>query len=171
MAETTPLQALDELVPAHLRATRHGEGFMGQRYDIIRSALAALPAAAPTDEQIEVAVNTLIFATQADDGSLPAARKFLMGRIAALASPAPAAAPSEGVKQVPVEPTHEMLLAGAEVRMNHGSARGVWSAMLAASPSMGSAVQQSDLVHPAAGQATRTAVQAAPNVPQDGGEG
>lgn len=33
------LKALDEVIPPHLRASRHGEGFMGQRYDIIRHTL------------------------------------------------------------------------------------------------------------------------------------
>jgi len=40
---TTPdeaLRMLDELVPPHLRSTRHGEGFMGDRYTAIKEVLS-----------------------------------------------------------------------------------------------------------------------------------
>ena len=33
------LKALDEVIPTHLRTSRHGENFMGERYEVIRTAL------------------------------------------------------------------------------------------------------------------------------------
>jgi hypothetical protein len=41
------LQALEDVIPPHLRSSRHGQNFMGARYDTIREALdAAIRSAA-----------------------------------------------------------------------------------------------------------------------------
>lgn len=38
-ARARALQALEEAIPPHLRSNRHGESFMGERYETIRQAL------------------------------------------------------------------------------------------------------------------------------------
>lgn len=38
------LRVLDEVIPPHLRSTRHGDSFMGERYDILRAAFSACDA-------------------------------------------------------------------------------------------------------------------------------
>jgi hypothetical protein len=38
-AAAAALKALDEVIPPHLRSSRHGENFMGERYATIRAAL------------------------------------------------------------------------------------------------------------------------------------
>jgi hypothetical protein len=46
-ADTSPeqaLQALDEAIPPHLRSNRHGEGFLGERYDIVRAFIVRAAA-------------------------------------------------------------------------------------------------------------------------------
>jgi hypothetical protein len=35
-AAAQALQALDEVIPEHLRSSRHGSGFLGERYELLR---------------------------------------------------------------------------------------------------------------------------------------
>lgn len=45
--QAAALEALEEVIPPHLRTNRHGANFMGERYEKIRAALAALDAGEP----------------------------------------------------------------------------------------------------------------------------
>ena len=73
MSPEQALQALEEAIPQHLRVSRHGEGFLGDRYETIRAFIASSSSRSEEVARLREALEHIVRRLQMDidDGGRP----------------------------------------------------------------------------------------------------